>query len=441
MRLAARLQLQSLGIVATVVVAILLFDDRLEWRELVIPAGIAALFSVLLATLSARGLARSLNNLRDVTRALALGDLTARPPLSASGEIGALSTAVHRLSEHLGSRIAALHAEDALLSGLIEALDEGVVAIDSQRQVVRINAAARAILRVDLPPPFSTDALPRVRELHQALDGAFNGRQTEGTETVIGPSTVSLTARPLAMGGAVLALFDLTHIRRLEMVRRDFVANVSHELRTPLTVIGGFAETLAEDEPPPELRRNFANTIRTHTDRMQRIVDDLLDLSRLESGRWEPDVATLDFRVVAAEVAGTYSNAAERKGLALEIQAPSDLPPLSADRTAVRQVLSNLVDNAVRHTERGQVTIFAEADETGTWVGVRDTGLGIAGDHLPRIFERFYRVDSGRSRDSGGTGLGLAIVKHLVEAHGGTARAESEPGRGTTIAAFFPNRS
>lgn len=441
MRIAARLQLQSLAVVAAVLIAILVLDERLEWRELVLPGAIGAIAALLLATLSGRGISQSIDNLRDVTRALASGDHTARPPLSAPGEIGELATAVHRLSEQLGSRMATSRAEDALVASLIEALDEGVVAVDGRRQVVRINAAARTILGALQPLPFSTDGLPRVGELQRALDGALNGRDTEGIEAVIGARTVSLTARPLAVGGAVLALFDLTGIRKLEMARRDFVANVSHELRTPLTVIVGFAETLAEDDPPADLRRQFANTIRTHTERMQRIVDDLLDLSRLESGSWEADVSPLEFREVAAEVAGTYTSTAIAKDLELEIQSPDGLLPISADHTALRQVLSNLVDNALRHTERGSVTIFAEPGTGGMWVGVRDTGRGIGRDHLPRIFERFYRVDSGRSRDSGGTGLGLAIVKHLVEAHGGTARAESEPGRGTTIAAFFPNRS
>lgn len=441
MRLAARLQLQALAVVAVVLVAILVFDDRLEWGELVLPGAIGGAAALLLATLSARGISRRLNNLRDVTRALASGDQSARPPLSAPGEIGELETAVHRLSEQLGTRVATSRAEDALVASLIEALDEGVVAVDGRRQVVRINAAGRTILGVLEPLPFSTDRLPRVGELQRALDGALSGRETEGIEAVIGARTVSLTARPLAMGGAVLALFDLTGIRKLETVRRDFVANVSHELRTPLTVIVGFAETLAEDDPPADLRRQFATTIRTHTERMQRIVDDLLDLSRLESGSWEADVSPLEFREVAAEVAGTYESAATAKGLKLDIQFPQGLQPISADHTALRQVLSNLVDNALRHTERGSVTIFAEPGSGGTWVGVRDTGLGIGSGHLTRIFERFYRVDAGRSRDSGGTGLGLAIVKHLVEAHGGTARAESQAGRGSSIAAFFPTRT
>jgi two-component system phosphate regulon sensor histidine kinase PhoR len=346
---------------------------------------------------------------------------------------------VHRLAEQLGGRIAALQSEDALLTALIESLNEGVVAIGPAQQAVRINQVGRELLRVLDPVPFPIDRLPRVPELKRAIQGALNGIVTEPSELVIGDRTVSLTARPLAGGGAVLALFDLTRIRQLETVRRDFVANVSHELRTPLTVIGGFAETLAEDDPPEARRREFAATIRSHTHRMQRIVDELLDLSRLEAGRWIPDVASIDVRSAAEEVLAGLQLAAAEKGLKLSIDVGKGAEVLVADRTALRQILANLAENAVRHTASGTVSIIAERGLGGMWIGVRDTGPGIAREHLPRIFERFYRVDEGRARDSGGTGLGLAIVKHLVDAHGGRVHADSALGTGTHIAAFFPD--
>jgi two-component system phosphate regulon sensor histidine kinase PhoR len=172
---------------------------------------------------------------------------------------------------------------------------------------------------------------------------------------------------------------------------------------------------------------------------MQRIVDDLLDLSRLESGRWMPEVTTVDVRSAAEEVFATVKGSSDEKGLLLEIDIGPDAKTVIADRLAVRQIISNLVENAVRHTTAGSVTVFAERDVAGNWIGVRDTGPGIGAEHLPRIFERFYRVDVGRGRESGGTGLGLAIVKHLVEAHDGVLDASSEPGKGTRIAALFPN--
>jgi signal transduction histidine kinase len=259
----------------------------------------------------------------------------------------------------------------------------------------------------------------------------------------------------------VVALLDLTASRRLEAVRRDFVANVSHELKTPLTVVGGFAETLTDEDLSPDRRRQFAETILANTRRMQRIVDDLLDLSRIESGGWVPKPVVVDTRAAAADAVLPSKALAEDKGVALELFIPDDARTVLADPTALRQVLTNLVENAVRHTPAGSVTVTAhrengvsggphsdgsalhpaDASEQGVWLTVRDTGVGIAAEHLPRIFERFYRVDRARSREAGGTGLGLAIVRHLVEAHGGRVRADSQPGRGTSVAAFFPDRA
>ena len=441
MKLGARLQLLAVSIVAIALVALTVYSAEVSWQSALIPGAIATVISLGLATLVSRSVTRDIGDLRDVARSLAQGDLSARPPLTAPGELGELATAMHRLAEHLGSRIGALKAEDALLAALIESLDEGVVALDGRRQVVRINAAARTILGVSRALPFPADALPRIPELQRALDSAFRGSPAEPAEAVFDQSIVSLTARPLAMGGVVIAIFDLTRIRKLESVRRDFVANVSHELRTPLTVISGFSETLADDDISAEMRKQFANTIHAHTERMQRIVDDLLDLSRLESGRWEAAMSDVDTAKVTEEIAATFRDAATVKGLTLDVLLDPAASHFRADRTAVRQVLSNLADNAVRYTEQGSVTIFSRSAPDGVWIGVTDTGPGISQEHLPRIFERFYRVDAARGRHNGGTGLGLAIVKHLVDAHGGHLDASSETGKGTTISAWFPQHN
>jgi signal transduction histidine kinase len=174
---------------------------------------------------------------------------------------------------------------------------------------------------------------------------------------------------------------------------------------------------------------------------MTRIVDDLLDLSRLESGGWVPALTDVSVEAVFDEIITALQPAAEEKGLRITATIAEGAEEITADRVAVSQVLSNLLNNAVRHTEHGEITVSSIAEANGVWLSVADTGPGISHEHLPRIFERFYRVDTGRSRGSGGTGLGLAIVKHLVEAHGGTVRATSEVGKGTTISAFFPERT
>ncbi|HEY1588062.1 MAG TPA: ATP-binding protein [Polyangia bacterium] len=344
------------------------------------------------------------------------------------------------MTEQLASRLSALEAEDALLNAVIESLDEGIVAVSPRGDVVRLNESARRHLSLDgAAVPFSADRLPQERLIRESIRAAMAGAGTDATELGLGDRTLLLTARPLPDGGAVLAVMDLTTRRRLETIRRDFVANVSHELKTPLTVIGGFAETLRDPTLAERDRQRFLATIESNTRRMQRIVDDLLDLSRYESGGWKPNVVTNDLSGVVVDVFTSVQRAADAKGIALAFEAPAEARRVDADSTALRQVLSNLVENAVRHTAKGTIVVRAASiAERGTTISVSDTGSGIPTEHLPRIFERVYRVDAGRARDEGGTGLGLAIVRHLVEAHGGSVHAESAVGRGTTITAHFP---
>ena len=409
-------------------------------RNGVITAGlISFLLAAILALLFARAVSRPITELRDVARSIAAGERRRHPPLSAPGEVGDLSDAIYRLAEQLEARISALAAEQSVLSALVETLNEGVIAISPTHDVVRINETGRRLLSIDRPLPFGIDYLPREVALRSAISLALKGTDTEPEEVVIGGYTVSLTARRLVNGGAVVGLFDLTPIRRMEMVRRDFVANVSHELRTPLTIIGGFAETLQDPDIPVKKRTEFARTIYGNTQRMQRIVDELLDLSRIESGHWKPRPEPVRIAEVAAEIFGRVSATGKEKEIALETKIDPAASVIYADRTALEQILLNLVENAIRYTpESGRITIESGVVRNGILLKVSDTGAGIPPEHLPRIFERFYRADAGRSREAGGTGLGLAIVKHLAEAHGGSVSAESVVGSGTTVSVFFP---
>jgi two-component system, OmpR family, phosphate regulon sensor histidine kinase PhoR len=408
----------------------------------VLAAGLIAFAGALvLAFAFSRSVSRPIIELRDVAQAIASGELERRPALSAPGEVGDLAIALHRMTEQLAARLSALEADDALLGAVIESLDEGIIAVSARGQVVRLNESARRLMKVEGSVPFSIDLLPRERLIREATRGAMNGVATEPTELKLDDRTMLVTARPLPDGGAVLAVMDLTTRRRLETIRRDFVANVSHELKTPLTVISGFAETLRDGDLSAEDRERFMATIEVNARRMQRIVDDLLDLSRYESGSWVPNVVSNDLAGIVSDVFTGLQRAAEEKGLMLAFEAPEDARRVDADPTALRQILGNLVENAVRHTARGCITVRAEAaPKGGMTVSVSDTGSGIPVEHLGRIFERFYRVDSGRGRGEGGTGLGLAIVRHLVEAHGGSVRAESVVGQGTTITIHFPAR-
>ncbi len=238
-------------------------------------------------------------------------------------------------------------------------------------------------------------------------------------------------------------LRDVTEVRRLEAVRRDFVANVSHELKTPLTSIVGYAETLAAEaaEGGGTDTGRFAQTILDNARRMQRLVDDLLDLSRIESGGWQPHPAVVDVAAAARDAFAPFADRAAGAGVTFETTVPPEATHVVVDPEALREIFTNLFDNSLRHTPGGgRLRVTAELADGGITVAVGDTGSGIPGEHLPRIFERFYRVDPGRSRAQGGTGLGLAIVKHLVEAHGGRVTAESTLGRGTTIRSTFPHR-
>lgn len=408
-------------------------------RDVIVAGIAAAAMALVLAALFARSVSAPIVALRDAARAMAAGDLSHRPAIGAPGEVGDLADALHRMSEQLTARLQALQNDEALLSAVVQSLNEGILAVSARDVVLQINAAAREMLHVREAVPFSVDQLPRDRQLRGTLTQALGGAAAEAQEMELAGRILVVTARPLASGGAVLTLTDLTQTRRLEAMRRDFVANVSHELRTPLTVIGGFAETLAEDSINDADGKRFASLILSNTRRMQRIVDELLDLSRIESGGWAPRPTDVDVATIAADTFASYGDTARANEVTLEALIAPDARTVYADPTALRQILGNLVENAVRHTERGSVTVFAQRDADGTpWIGVRDSGVGIAPGHLSRIFERFYRADSARSRDSGGTGLGLAVVKHLVEAHRGQVRAESTVGRGTTIGASFP---
>lgn len=259
---------------------------------------------------------------------------------------------------------------------------------------------------------------------------ALGRREFDGHPVINAPGEVGDLAESLAHLS--------TRLQALEGLRREFIVNVSHELSSPLTIASGFAATLARHDPPAEARKQFARAILSNTHRMQRVVENMLDLSRIESGSWIPRLDRVDLREMIADIFDAVGPSAEQKGIALRSEVDERHAVIQADPTWVRQIIGNLTENALRHTVRGEVVAFVVGTTEGTWLGVRDTGEGIAPYHLPRIFERLYRADQGRARPTGGSGLGLTIVKHMAEAHGGSVNAESTVGVGTTIRVFFP---
>jgi two-component system phosphate regulon sensor histidine kinase PhoR len=246
-----------------------------------------------------------------------------------------------------------------------------------------------------------------------------------------------------SLEGIVAVFHDITDLKRLEKVRRDFVANVSHELRTPVTVIKGYAETLLAGEITADTERaqRFVGIIHDHAERLANLIGDLLSISEIESGELSLDLAPLRLEVVALRAASLLEQQARAKGISVDISGLDTAPSVLADHDRIEQVLVNLLDNAIKYTpDNGAVTISARDERDKVLVAVTDTGIGIPPRELPRLFERFYRVDKGRSRDEGGTGLGLSIVKHIVQLHGGTATVESTPGKGSTFS-FTLNRA
>ena len=337
-----------------------------------------------------------------------------------------------------------MQAEEQLLA-VIESVTEGILQVSEQSRIVRMNPAARELLSLPANAVGQTvAALIRHPELRYSIEQAASGQSYEPVEVLFDERQLLIRPRPLrAFSGAVIAVVNLTEVRRLEGVRRDFVANVSHELKTPLTSIRGYAETLLNEDLPADMRGQFIEVVHKNADRLQRIVDDLLDLSRLQSGGWQPELQQVDAVGLARDVWNSCIGA-QRKNIRFNVQANADRAVL-ADAGGLRQVLSNVFDNAIRHTPAGgEVTVAvntsngANDDEDYIELVVHDTGAGISGEALPRIFERFYRVDPARSRQEGGTGLGLSIVKHLVDRMAGEVSAESQLGKGTTIRIKLP---
>jgi len=385
------------------------------------------------AWLLARALARPLLRIADATEDIAAGRPAEFPDVQVP-ELAHHVDSLRAMHHELERRFDDLRREREESRTLLEALSDGVVAADERGAIVSANAAARRLLGYR-----PSESLPPLGELfhdrpHRALmREVLAGGSIERRELDLNNRTVVVSARPLEARGTLLVLSDITDLRRLETIRRDFVANVSHELKTPLTAIAGYAETLVG-----ESRSTFAATILANAQRMQRLVDDLLDLSRIESGGWRPEPAPVNVESAARDAWEPFAERAAAQRVTFEIDVALPAQTIEVDRDALRQVFTNLFDNALRHTPPGgRIRVSAERTADETVVRVSDTGSGISADHLPRIFERFYRVDPGRSRQEGGTGLGLAIVKHLVEAHGRRVDAESELGRGTTILLHF----
>jgi len=420
-------------------------------RAFVAFAATAVLLGAVLAGFLAVQASRNVRSLRRETLRRARGrrDPLPRPPIA---ELSGLAAAIELLATELEARADTSDRERRELAILVQSVSEGILLVGPGNRILHANPAARTLLALPLDCRGQTlDALIRQGELRRAIEAATAGDSTAAEVDLDDRRLLVVTRRvatddPSATaggGGIVVALIDLTKIRRLEGVRRDFVANVSHELKTPLTSIRGYVETLLADDPEPDIRSQFLNVIKKNTDRLQHIVDDLLDLSRIESGGWKPALEDVNPARIAAETWEGFAQRAREGGIASLIP-PAD-PLVRADPSALRHIFGNLFDNAIRHTGHGgTITVLVRPPDSATpgrlvAIEVRDTGTGIPREALPRIFERFYRADPARSRAEGGTGLGLSIVKHLTESMEGDVSAASELGKGTSIRVRLPD--
>jgi two-component system, OmpR family, phosphate regulon sensor histidine kinase PhoR len=417
-------------------------------RAYVLWAALAVLAAALAAAwLLARAAGGPLEDMAAAAAKLAAGDYAARVRGVAPGdERGVLADTLNELAARVEGTVAELTKEHGQFAAVLGQMAEGVVAVDGEGRVLLANPALSRLLGVDAG---AAKGRPFVESLRHAGASELlasvlrEGRAVSKELRLFAPEELMFDAHcaPLPQGGALLVLHDITRLRRLEQVRRDFVANVSHELRTPLSSIRGFAETLREGAVDDEENRlGFLKTIEEQAIGLQKLVDDLLDLSAIESGHRPPKLAPVELGPLVRETLRRFGPAAAERGVALAASLPDRLAPALADADQTRQVLANLVDNAVKYTEKGgRVDVSARPAGGGLVVDVRDTGAGIPAPDLPRVFERFYRVEKARTREAGGTGLGLAIVKHLVEAQGGRVSVESRQPGGSTFSFFLPS--
>jgi two-component system phosphate regulon sensor histidine kinase PhoR len=422
-------------------------------RRLLWGSSIAFFIALLVAASASVWTSRRLQSIVDVAVRIEQGDLHARVEDKPLDEIGRVAAAIDKTAGQVERSFAAVRSSQRQLETLLNSMQDAVIAVSSDGLVQWANQPMDRLV-----PQHTRLNAPVVETIRDpdflaAVRSATTTKQVKTTRaTSIVPGRVfDVTAAPLPDGGAVAVLRDLTETERVEKTRRDFIANVSHELRTPLTSIQGYSETLLDTSDSSGHSREFLEIIRKNASRMSRLTEDLLTLARVESGETRFDTEPVPPIELLHDAEESFREIARSQGVDLQIMelqkvdAPGgngsleSLPSVHADREAIHQVFSNLIDNAMKYGRSGgRIVLGARPAQRGIEFYVQDFGAGIASEHLPRLFERFYRVDKARSRESGGTGLGLAIAKHIMLAHGGSIRAESELTHGCTFLFTLP---
>jgi len=405
-------------------------------------SAVAALVAMLLAFIATQSLGHRLMRITDFAERVAAGDLSARIEEESGDEIAHVASALDKTARKLEHGFRALDNSRQTLETLLNSMQEAVLAVAQDGRVLWANQRMERLwpsgIRLGAPLVQSL----RDPEILNAVESALERRDVAVARAakIFSGRIFDVTAAPMPGGGAVAVLHDQTEIERVEKTRRDFIANVSHELRTPLTSIQGYSETLLDRDNVPEHVREFIEIIRKNATRMARLTEDLLVLARVESGEQNFNFQLTTAQELLDDAVQTFHDLAASRGVEISVMNMAE-SPVSVDRDAIHQVLSNLIDNALKYGDTGRkILVGAGETDEGVQFYVRDFGAGISSEHLPRLFERFYRVDKARSRESGGTGLGLAIVKHVVRAHGGIIKAESELNHGSVFYFTLPRQ-
>ncbi|MGD0930633.1 MAG: ATP-binding protein [Candidatus Korobacteraceae bacterium] len=412
-------------------------------RDLLEGSAVAGLLALLLVFAATQSIGRRLLRITDFAERVAAGDLSARIQEGAGDEIAHVASALDKTARKLEEGFSALENSRQTLETLLNSMQEAVIAVAQDERVLWANQRMERLLPSGVRMGAPLVQSVRDPEILASVQSALTTREVTVARAakIFSGRVFDVTAAPMPGGGAVAVLHDQTEIERVEKTRRDFIANVSHELRTPLTSIQGYSETLMESRGVPAELREFVEIIRKNAMRMARLTEDLLVLARVESGEQKLNLQTVAPSELLDDAVQTFHELAAARGIELSLMNTASSAVL-VDRDAIHQVFTNLIDNALKYgNQGGKVLVGACESEEGVQFYVRDFGSGISSEHLTRLFERFYRVDKARSMESGGTGLGLAIAKHVVRAHSGTIRAESELNHGSTFYFTLPRQS
>lgn len=416
---------------------------------LLIALGIAFVVSLALGLVGSHIISKPIGEVSSISKSIAAGDFSKVVAIHSNDEFGDLSTSINYMSKQIKERIDEVVASRLRLEAVLLSMFDGVLAMNADGKILLMNKALRELLQVTEEvvgkKPIEVIRNVEIQEIAtEVLESKSGAISREISALFPREKHLIIHATPVTLhgvvDGAVMVFHNITELRRLETVRKDFVANVSHELRTPITNIKGYAETLLEgalkDKGNAE---DFTNIIHSEAERLAKLVEDVLDLSRIESGKMQFNFKPHDVGELVTRVETGLTKQFAKKGITFRKEIPEDIGKVRCDGPSIAQVLLNLIENAVKYNkDNGMVTVAAQHRGKYVELSIADTGIGIPESDLPRIFERFYRVDKAHSREIGGTGLGLSIVKHIVQAHQGEVYVTSQSGVGSCFRFTLP---